>query len=126
MRVFLTLLMILVNSALGLTQEAEFSLKERTFKFPKTKEGIVLEHVYKFTNTGNEPLIIDEYAVACHCTTAELPSEPILPGATGEVKVFFDTDGKYGQQDRFVYLYTNTKRKKEKLRFKVYVIPVEE
>jgi hypothetical protein len=38
----------------------------------------------------------------------------------------FDTNGKYYQQDRKIILHTNTKRKLEYLRFKVFVVPNEE
>lgn len=115
-----------MNSALGFTQEAEFSLEKSVHKFPKTKEGEVLEHTFIFTNTGSAPLIINEYSVACKCTKVVFSDEPILPGKKGTVKVIFDTEGKYYQQDRVVILNVNTKKKTMKLRFKVYVIPREE
>lgn len=115
-----------MNSALGFGQVAEFSLTENVFKFPKTKEGIVLEHVFIVTNTGTAPLIINDYSVECKCTKVVLPKEPILPGKKGEIKITFDTEGKYYQQDRIILLSTNTKKKVHKLRFKVFVIPKEE
>ncbi len=121
-----TFLILFLNSALGFGQEAEFSLKESTIKFPKTKEGEVVEHVFVFTNTGAAPLIIDEYSVACKCTKIVLPKDPIMPGNTGEIKLTFDTEGKYYQQDRTVILAMNTRKKTAKLRFKIFVIPREE
>ena len=118
--------LIIINSALGFSQEAEFFLKESTFKFPKTKEGEVVEHIFKATNSGDAPLVIEDFAVACHCTKVEYPTEPIMPGKSFDVKIIFDTEGKYYHQDRYVFLYTNSKKKKEKLRFKIFVIPMEE
>lgn len=115
-----------MNSALGFTQEAEFSLEKWVHKFPKTKEGVVLEHTFVFTNAGTAPLIINKYSVACKCTKVIFSEEPILPGRTGTIKVTFDTEGKYYQQDRIVLLSVNTKKKTVKLRFKVFVIPREE
>ena len=119
-------LLIILNSALVFSQEAEFSLLEKVYKFPKTNEGVLLEHQFVFENTGDSPLIIEDYQVSCSCTKAILPSKPILPGEKGVIQVSFDTKGKYYLQDRIIYLTTNTSKKTEKLRFKVYVIPIEE
>jgi hypothetical protein len=115
-----------MNSAPDFAQEAEFSLTESLFKFPKTKEGVVLEHTFVFTNTGSVPLIITDYSVECKCTKVILPKEPISPGKKGEIKISFDTEGKFYQQDRIILLSTNTKKKVHKLRFKVFVIPKED
>ncbi|MGC6434698.1 MAG: DUF1573 domain-containing protein [Crocinitomicaceae bacterium] len=119
-------LFIILNSALGFSQEAEFSLLEKVYKFPKTNEGVILNHNFKFENSGDSPLIISDYNVSCACTKVTLPNKPILPGEKGVIKVSFDTKGKYYLQDRIVYLTTNTSKKTKKLRFKVYVIPIEE
>lgn len=115
------LIVIILNSALVFGQEAEFSLKQSVFKFPAAKEGVLLEHVYTITNSGDAPLIISDFEVACTCTKAALPQKPILPGESFDLKVTFDTNGKYGFQDRTVYLITNTKKGKHPVRFKVKI-----
>ncbi len=123
MRLFFAIILIALNSAPGLCQEAEFALKESVYKFPKTREGVLLEHTFVVTNTGKSPLIISSYEVACPCTKVQLPQRPIEPGKTAEIKVSFDTEGKTYYQDRVIYLSTNTKRKTEKIRIKVFVEP---
>lgn len=122
MRILFTLI-VCINAALGFSQEAVFFLNESTFKFPKTNEGAVLEHTFVFTNSGNTPLIISSFSVACTCTKVEFSKEPVSPGKTGMVKITFDTNGKYYLQDREILLTVNTKKKIQKLRFKVFVIP---
>ena len=92
MRFVLTVCVITFISTFGFGQEAEINFKQATFKFPKTKEGVVLEHSYSFTNTGNAPLIISDYKVECSCTKVFLPIEPILPGKSGIIKAVVDTD----------------------------------
>jgi len=47
--------------------------------------------VFEFKNTGNEPLLITEARGSCGCTVPEWPKEPIAPGATGMLKVTYDT-----------------------------------
>ena len=103
-------------------QEAEFSLEEKVHKFPKTIEGELLEHSFAIINTGIDSLIISDYKVSCPCTKAILPEKPIAPGASFDLKVTFDTNGKFDFQDRAVYLVTNTKNELEKVRFKVKVV----
>jgi len=123
MRLVLTILLIILNSAPGFGQEAVFFCKQSTYKFPKTKEGVQLEHHFTVVNTGKKPLIISDYKVQCTCTKVYLPKEPIAPGKSAEINVTFDSEGKSYYQDRIIDLTTNTKRKTEKLRFKVYIEP---
>jgi hypothetical protein len=52
-----------------------------------------------------------------------VPKEPIAPGKSGVIKITFDTNGRTFYQDRVIILNTNTKKKEEKVRFKVYVEP---
>lgn len=118
---FLTSFLLL--TALGFCQEAVFSPKYPTAKFPKVIEGRIVNYVYEFTNTGDAPLEFYSYDVECTCTKVELPTEPTQPGQKGRISVSFDTNGKYYFQDRIIYLQTNTNTKKEKLRLKVYVEP---
>jgi len=122
MKTALALIIIFLNSAFVLGQEAEFSFDEKTtFKFPKTKEGTLLTHTFHFTNTGDAPLIISEYKVACKCTKAIFSKEPVMPGEKGTIKIEFDTQGKIAWQDRTVEIYSNAKKSPLKLRFKVMV-----
>ncbi|RLD65209.1 MAG: hypothetical protein DRI84_07275 [Bacteroidetes bacterium] len=46
---------------------------------------------FKFTNTGKEPLIIQNVHSSCGCTIAKRPSAPILPGQSSSIKVRYDT-----------------------------------
>jgi hypothetical protein len=123
MRLLFAIIILALSSATGFGQLAEFSIKSATVKLPKAKEGEQVEHVYQFTNTGSAPLVISSYKVACSCTKLELPKGPIAPGQKGELKLSFDTHGKSFYQDRIIYLEMNTKKKTEKLRFKIYVEP---
>lgn len=116
---FLVTFLFVHQAVLG--QEAKISIDKPVHKFPKTKEGKLLEHTFLVKNTGTIPLIISEYKVACDCTKVFLPEKPIAPGATYGIKVTFDTKGKYYFQDRIIYLTTNTKSKQAKLRIKVNV-----
>jgi len=121
MKQILFSIIFLLTSFWSFSQEAKFSVDKSVHKFPKSKEGVVLEHNFYITNNGTIPLIISDYRVACECTKLFLPKNPVAPGETIPLKVTFDTKGKSYFQDRIIYLSTNTKDKEEKLRIKVSI-----
>ena len=47
---------------------------------------------FRFTNTGNEPLIIQKPKSSCGCTIPSWPKEPILPGESDVIKVTYRTN----------------------------------
>lgn len=67
---------------------------EDTYDFGEVMEGEKVVHVYKFKNTGNEPLVISNAKGSCGCTVPEWPREPIPVGGSGEIRVQFDSKGK--------------------------------
>ena len=46
---------------------------------------------FRFTNTGNEPLLIQKPKSSCGCTIPSWPQEPILPGESDIIKVTYRT-----------------------------------
>jgi hypothetical protein len=49
---------------------------------------------YEFLNLstpGNTPLVISNVKASCGCTIPKKPNKPILPGASGEIEVKYDT-----------------------------------
>ena len=76
--------------------------------FGKMKQGDQAECVFKITNTGKEPLIIEEAHGSCGCTVPDYPKEPIPPGQTRDIKVKFNSAGKKGAQSKTVTLTANT------------------
>ena len=47
---------------------------------------------FRFTNTGNEPLIVQKPKSSCGCTIPTWPKEPILPGESEVIKVTYRTN----------------------------------
>lgn len=78
------------------------------YEFGVVDEGDVVKHVFKFTNTGKEPLVISNAKGSCGCTVPTWPHEPVPPGGTGEIKVEFNTKGKPGNQSKRVTVTANT------------------
>ena len=80
---------------------------ESKFDFGNIKQGDIVEHVFKFKNTGNAPLVIKQVDVTCGCTTPEWPKEPIAPGKSGTIKAVFNSAGKMGQQNKVITVQSN-------------------
>ncbi len=89
--------------------------------FGKLKQGDVAEYSFKFTNTGKEPLIIENAQGSCGCTVPSYPKEPVAPGASGEILVKFNSAGKSNAQQKTVTLTANTEPIQTILTIKAFV-----
>lgn len=90
----------------GPTTTIEF--EETNFDFGTIKQGDKVTHVFKFRNTGNEPLIISNAKATCGCTVPHWPKDPVPPGGTGEIEVVFNSRGKSNKQNKKVTITANT------------------
>jgi hypothetical protein len=88
------------------------------------EEGQRVEVVFKFTNTGKNPLIIKNVSASCGCTVPEKPEEPILPGKEGYIKGIFNSSGFPGTNHKTIYVDANTNGStRHNLEFTVEVKP---
>jgi len=70
--------------------------------------------VFYFTNTGENPLVIQMVKTSCGCTEPEWPKKPIKPGGSGEIKVTYDA--KYpGRFVKSITVFCNSEIGAEKL-----------
>ena len=65
-------------------------LKETSYDFGKIPQGKPVTHVFVVSNTGTEPLILENVQASCGCTTPEWTRDPIPVGGTKEIKVGFN------------------------------------
>jgi hypothetical protein len=99
---------ISADSPLDTNQVAKITFETTEYNFGTIDEGDVVEHSYKFTNTGKVPLTILSARSSCGCTTPEWPKEPIPPGGTGEILAKFNSEGRIGEQSKLVIVTANT------------------
>lgn len=77
---------------------------------------------FTVTNTGKNPLIIEDVAVSCGCTTAEKPEKPILPGKSEKISVVFHPKpGQLNEQKKNITVTANTDPKVVLLDIKAFV-----
>ncbi|MCB0373471.1 MAG: DUF1573 domain-containing protein [Muricauda sp.] len=90
--------------------------------FGTIERGTPQETIFKFTNTGNAPLLITSAKSSCGCTVPNPPKEPIAPGETGELVVKFNGSGQ-NQVTKTITVTANTAKGSELLRIKAFVNP---
>jgi len=93
-------------------KRAQIRFESTSYEFGRIKEGTKIDHVFKFKNIGDAPLVIRQVDVSCGCTFPSYPFLPIEPGATGEIGVTFNSEHKLGRQKPTVTVVTNGNPKK--------------
>lgn len=99
------------NNSEGIDPNAKvpsFDFEETMHDFGTITAGDKVNHVFRFTNSGEVPLVIQNASASCGCTVPDWPKEPIPPGGKGEIKVEFDSKGKGGLQTKTVTIVANT------------------
>ena len=90
------------------TKFAKITFEEPNHDFGTLKKGDDCRIEFKFTNTGNEPLIINSALTSCGCDVASWPKEPILPGESGVIKYLYDSQ-RIGQFHKTTTVSSNAK-----------------
>jgi hypothetical protein len=93
---------------------------EVEYDFGTIAQGTAVEHVFKFTNTGNAPLVIVDAKSSCGCTVPEYTKAPVAPGEKGEMLVKFNGSGK-NQVSKTVTITANTAAGTETIKIKAFV-----
>ncbi|CVK15645.1 Protein of unknown function (DUF1573) [Apibacter mensalis] len=70
--------------------------------------------IFKFTNTGDKPLIISNVKSSCECSVPSWTKTPILPGKSGEINVKYNTK-KLGKFSKSIEVYSNDPKVSRKL-----------
>ncbi|MGO3183488.1 MAG: DUF1573 domain-containing protein [Aequorivita sp.] len=98
------------------------TFEEGQFDFGTIDQGTNVEHVFKFKNTGDAPLMIVNAKSSCGCTVPEYTKESVAPGDSGEMLVKFNGSGQ-NQVSKTVTISANTKKGTETLTIKAFVTP---
>ncbi|MCD0489477.1 DUF1573 domain-containing protein [Pedobacter sp. MC2016-14] len=93
-------LIILLSFILGITiatqaqtKPAEFKFDKESHDFGKVPLGKPVSVDFKFTNIGDEPLIITKVETTCGCTVPVYTQTPVKKGEAGSIKVTYNPAG---------------------------------
>ncbi|MEI7812997.1 MAG: DUF1573 domain-containing protein [Ignavibacteria bacterium] len=122
-RAFILLLLISVVSFAQLAGP-KISATHNSYDFGNIRQNIFVEHDFVITNNGDALLIINEVKAPCDCTDAKTGTDTLIPGASTNINIKFNTIGREGHQQKYVYVYSNDKENPElRLSFTAEVIP---
>ncbi|KAB8152223.1 DUF1573 domain-containing protein [Kordia sp. TARA_039_SRF] len=106
------------------TNFAAMTFDKTEHDFGTINEGDQVETVFKFTNTGNAPLLISNIKGSCGCTVPnDWPRQPIAPGETGKFTVKYNSKGKPNLKTNTVTVTANTEKGREIVRIKANATP---
>lgn len=103
---------------------AEFKFIEETHDFGKIEQGKPVSFIYKFTNVGEEPLIISAVESTCGCTVPSVDPKqgtPILKGQSGAITITYNA-AVAAPFTKFVKITSNSKTPLKMLYIKGEVI----
>ncbi len=107
---FLAVTIVAAQNTAGTAKAAAkgpaITFETETIDYGKIEQGADGIRVFKFKNTGTEPLIIKNAVGSCGCTVPTYSSQPILANETGEIKVKYDTN-RVGPINKTVTVTTN-------------------
>ncbi|MCW3117099.1 MAG: hypothetical protein JWM28_1181 [Chitinophagaceae bacterium] len=105
------------------TPDELLKFKEVEHDFAKIPQGKPVFHFFDITNTGKEPLKLDNVQASCGCTTPEWSHDPIPPGATAQIKVGYNAASE-GVFEKFITVtYNGTQSKQIKIKGTVWKAP---
>lgn len=99
--------LLVAGLVLGVVAAPRIAVDSATYTYPDVVSGIAVTHTFVLSNLGDQELVISRVESSCHCTTAQLASSRIAPGASVQLPVVFDTYGFAGQISRQIEITSN-------------------
>jgi hypothetical protein len=82
-------------------------VEQPTFDFGEVLQGQTVQHTFRFSNDGNEPLQIEKVKSSCGCTAALVSAKSLAPSEAGKVQANFDSTRFRGAVTKTISLYSN-------------------
>jgi len=98
------------------------TFRENGFDFGRIPQGKPAIRNFVITNTGTEPLVIENIQASCGCTTPEWKKEPVAPGKDTEIKVGYNAATAGNFEKTITVYYNGGKTKTLKIRGTVWTV----
>ena len=120
-------LLVGINGAFAQSKNAPVFKFENgtTHDFGTIPEGPEVTHYFEFTNTGKEPLIIQNVSASCGCTTPEWSHDPIAPGASKKITVGYNAAANGKFEKAITVFYNSGKTKLLYIKGEVWQTPAD-
>ncbi len=119
-------LLILFIGFLGATinaqdTKAQIKFESEVIDYGEIAKGSDGVRQFKFSNTGDAPLVISRVYSSCGCTIPKKPEKPIAPGETGVIEVKYDTK-RVGPIRKTITVYSNAEEATKAIKIKGTVL----
>ncbi|WP_338733374.1 DUF1573 domain-containing protein [Mangrovimonas cancribranchiae] len=99
------------------------SFDKQEHDFGEIESKTAVETVFKYTNTGEAPLVVTDIKSTCGCTVPkDWSKEPLQPGDSGQFTVKFNGSGR-NKVNKTITVTANTKTGKETVKITAFVKP---
>lgn len=85
----------------------EFEAVEHNFGRISERRNKV-SHTFRYTNTGDKPLVITRITTTCKCVGHSYSKKPVAPGATGTITISYNPKKQEGVFYKVIQIYANT------------------
>lgn len=102
----------------------QFKWEKTVYEFGEIAQAVPATAEYKFSNTGNEPIIITQVKKTCGCTVPTWPTAPIMPGEEATIKATYNAKS-VGSFTKTITVVSNVSENSTYLQLKGTVIPAE-
>ena len=101
------LTILLISITIFSFGQAKISFNQPRHDFGYVSEGTKAKHIFEFTNSGNDTLVISRVQPSCGCTSPNWSKEPVLPGQTGKIEVIYNSKNRLGEFTKSIKVYSN-------------------
>jgi hypothetical protein len=114
-------LTVVIVSAQAEKKYPKMTFEETTINYGKITTESSGRRSFKFTNTGNAPLIIQKVKGSCGCVVLDYPKRPIMPNEKATIDIVYNVL-KVGRISRTVTVTANTEKPIKVLKIKGRVL----
>jgi hypothetical protein len=83
------------------------SSQQMEFDFGSVEQGQIATHNFILVNNGGNILKIKDVHASCGCTAAKPDKNELAPGESTNIKVEFNSTGRTGKQEKYIFVKTN-------------------
>lgn len=113
MKKLLTVLIFFCTILAAQEKTAVINVNKEKHDFGKAVDGEMLMYDFVITNSGTGDLILKTIRSTCGCTVAQPEKMELKPGESTKLHVEFDTAQREGEQQKYIYIYSNDPKKRE-------------
>ncbi len=108
-KLFLLTAILLVGGLNSAFAQAQIKFDKVSHNFGSFSESTPEQKcTFTFTNTGDQPLVINQAVASCGCTVPSYTKAPVKPGQKGTITITYNGKGKFpGHFKKTVTIRTN-------------------